>query len=807
MRLYDMFDQNNNFGSQQQQQQQQQPTIRFTENNATSYLVNNGTSSTVGSGSPLGLNTDLNLEQILLELDRLIRTSGITTCALLPPNHDICLRMRQIPLIISQSITPMQTLLTFVEKVVYMLYKSNSTFALEAYTGFLQSLFELSREVEKETMTWIVYSNDERKYNAPVIAMLMRHEMIPLEDYDVLLAKAIKNPPHKVDYAVDLLSLCLLPSNPITLLEDHALTIAALREIYDKGDTSLLSRVEILLKELGERAKRPYLSIDKREDLDCLQLRMLLSEWTRLSQHSMTSQKIYRQFARKVLRLTKDKNGQSFFFRLCTETCLEHFLSFKSLSAAFQNRTMQLIDAYAKLVAYMIHVSSSSSSSVNNKEEEKEEEASEKIAIAARSFSVVILVLAQHHETRGMHFNQKAFLRILSSLYAELMNTQHHHYNNNNNQKKRHSFSTLVHNGILRAYSDTLYTLQPTTFPGFAFSWLQLISHRTFMPQLLAAPTLLIGSDRKRQQEQKKQGWMICEKLLLELLKFLGPLLDRQQLEKATRQFYRGTLRFLVVLLHDFPEFLSEHYMVFVQVIPHSCIQLRNLVLSAFPRMMHLPDPFTPELLPMDNKEEEENDVVSEFKQDPLLVTSYTKVLSAEFRGAIDDFVQIQHESFHIMSFQYMMDDGIYRPDVLGAFVLYIGSKTIIATCGKKNQEIEEQPAIIAYKRLLTEMSSEGRYILLNSVADHLRYPNSHTCFFSKTLLHLFATQSEELKEQITRVLLERLIVNRPHPWGLLATFIGLIKSPGFWDHEFIRCAPDIERLFDNVSRYIKRTT
>ena len=56
------------------------------------------------------------------------------------------------------------------------------------------------------------------------------------------------------------------------------------------------------------------------------------------------------------------------------------------------------------------------------------------------------------------------------------------------------------------------------------------------------------------------------------------------------------------------------------------------------------------------------------------------------------------------------------------------------------------------------------------------------------------------------RVLLERLIVNRPHPWGLLATFIGLIKSTGFWDHEFIRCAPDIERLFDNVSRYIKRT-
>lgn len=36
--------------------------------------------------------------------------------------------------------------------------------------------------------------------------------------------------------------------------------------------------------------------------------------------------------------------------------------------------------------------------------------------------------------------------------------------------------------------------------------------------------------------------------------------------------------------------------------------------------------------------------------------------------------------------------------------------------------------------------------------------------------------QQEIIQEQITRVLLERLIVNRPHPWGLLITFIELIK-------------------------------
>jgi len=92
---------------------------------------------------------------------------------------------------------------------------------------------------------------------------------------------------------------------------------------------------------------------------------------------------------------------------------------------------------------------------------------------------------------------------------------------------------------------------------------------------------------------------------------------------------------------------------------------------------------------------------------------------------------------------------------------------------------------------------STGRYLFLNAVANQLRYPNSHTHYFSCTLLYLFAeANSEAIQEQITRVLLERLIVNRPHPWGLLITFIELIKNPQFkfWHHEFVHCAPEIEK-------------
>ena len=59
---------------------------------------------------------------------------------------------------------------------------------------------------------------------------------------------------------------------------------------------------------------------------------------------------------------------------------------------------------------------------------------------------------------------------------------------------------------------------------------------------------------------------------------------------------YKGTLRVLLVLLHDFPEFLCDYHFSFCDVIPPSCIQMRNVILSAFPRNMRLPDPSTPNL-------------------------------------------------------------------------------------------------------------------------------------------------------------------------------------------------------------------
>jgi CCR4-NOT transcription complex subunit 1 len=86
------------------------------------------------------------------------------------------------------------------------------------------------------------------------------------------------------------------------------------------------------------------------------------------------------------------------------------------------------------------------------------------------------------------------------------------------------------------------------------------------------------------------------QQLLVELFKYLEPYLVNVELNEPIRLLYKGTLRVLLVLLHDFPEFLCDYHFSFCDVIPPTCIQLRNLILSAFPRNMRLPDPFTPNL-------------------------------------------------------------------------------------------------------------------------------------------------------------------------------------------------------------------
>jgi CCR4-NOT transcription complex subunit 1 len=104
--------------------------------------------------------------------------------------------------------------------------------------------------------------------------------------------------------------------------------------------------------------------------------------------------------------------------------------------------------------------------------------------------------------------------------------------------------------------------------------------------------------------------------------------------------------------------------------------------------------------------------------------------------------------------------------------------------------------------QLMNTWDTEGRYLLINAIVNHLRYPNAHTRYFTSLVLFLFRQSKLDLvREQITRVLLERVHVMRPHPWGLYITFIELLRNPeyAFWEYPFMNTSAEMHHLLKSI--------
>lgn len=282
---------------------------------------------------------------------------------------------------------------------------------------------------------------------------------------------------------------------------------------------------------------------------------------------------------------------------------------------------------------------------------------------------------------------------------------------------------------------------------------------------------------------------------MIDLFLFLEPYLRRVELTQPIKKLYEGTLRVLLVLLHDFPSFLAGYHLSFCNVIPENCVQLRNIILSASPRGMATPDPFTPNL---------KIDLLPETSQAPAILSHVLGPIES-IRSHLDSYLKDgQRINFLSGLLPHLCIEG--TSDVSAArvssLVVYVGAHAL-ARIQSSQISLSRTPDMELFQTLM-EFDDRGRYICLNAIANQLRFPSSHTHYFSCVMLYLFSeSKTVAVKEQVTRVLLERLIVNRPHPWGLLITFIELIKNQryAFWNYPFTRCATEIEKVFESVAR------
>ncbi|KAI9257630.1 CCR4-Not complex component, Not1-domain-containing protein [Sporodiniella umbellata] len=718
--------------------------------------------------------------QCISELEKLINTTHVPTFSVLPLQHDIVTLVNQIPLLAMSSFDKAEAARTFAQKVVQLLYKSEVQLGREVYVILLERLCEVSPNVGALVTSWLTHADDERKYNVPVTVALIKAHLINLPEQDQELASLIDSGRvSAIDFTARLIRACLLEESSIAARQEFAASFEALSRLRGNVPDSVMA----LIDEMHRRSKlsntpsanlqfysRASQDVPDEEMAIRDQMHVLFSEWIRLYQHPTSTDKMLKAFVTQLSQqnIFKMEDMTSLFYRTCIEASVEHVIKHRQMPSQPVGLVYLPIDALSKLIVSLMELPQPPAEKSNTESADNI-----RVALLTKFLTHIISVMSKLHDQHQQQFDQRPFLRLFTSLLCELHSSE--------------QVLQAVHMPIFNTLSQAFDALQPTQFQGFTFAWVQLISHRLFMPKLLLA--------------ENQKGWPIFHRLLMFLFKFIGPFLQKVQLKETTRTLYRGTLRVLLVLLHDFPEFLCAYHYSFCDVIPSSCIQLRNLVLSAFPRHMRLPDPFTPNL---------KVDLLPDIHQAPDVLSDYTTILKTyNLKQEIDEFMKSQgsdKNSFltSLPSKLLSVQDTKYNTSVIHAVVFYTGAAGIA-----EGIPVNQGPPLQLFQHLLSELDTEGRYLFLSAIANQLRYPNSHTHYFSCVILFMFAESSKEIiKEQITRVLLERLIVNRPHPWGLLITFIELIKNPrySFWTHSFTQCAKDIERLFESVSRSISQT-
>ena len=719
-----------------------------------------------------------NFTAIVNELDKHLNETPNLTLAMLPSNQEIRSLMEQLPLLLSQSPSLEEFSLVFSQKIVQLIYKNTSDVVRSAYVLILKKFCEMSKPLLKEIREWFLYNEDERKYDVMVTIALLESDLISIADLDMQLARLIETGrPSILAFAQSLLKVCLFERKDFAFYTDFLYCIQSLERVVarEEDTASIVDLLDSINKSSSIVLIQEAFSDTAEPDTLVLreQLTLVFQDWVHIYYHPSSNEQSHMKFVTNLQNILKFDTISPLFFRVCAEVSVESFRIIKA--SATPSRAFQAVDAFARLIVLLI---------AHHKDPSGVNDNHARLNLTAKILSIVVLVLVHFHEQNQSRFNQKPFFRLFSSLLNDLKTLEHHFQ--------------PVYIQILSAVSNTLHTLQPSFLPGFTFAWIQLISHRNFMPKLLLS--------------ENQKFWPFFQRLLVDLFKVLSPLLRSKKMPDSAREMYKAALRILLVLLHDFPEFLCDYHFSLVDVIPYSCIQLRNLILGAFPRNMRLPDPFTPNL---------KVDLLPEINQSPRILSDYTNsLLAGNFKHDVDTYLKTRGPVSFLMDLRsrllldkaasQVMDESKYNIPMINSLVMYVGVQAIAQSQQKQLQgvsTITQSAPMDIFQQLVVDLDTEGRYLFLTAIANQLRYPNSHTHYFSCVLLYLFAEASQEIiQEQITRVLIERLIVNRPHPYGMLITFIELIRNPryNFWDHTgFINSSPEIERLFQNVAKSI----
>jgi CCR4-NOT transcription complex subunit 1 len=644
-----------------------------------------------------------------------------------------------------------------------------SRLEIETLAHLISHLCQISSQTSRQVLMWLAtIHEDDRIFNTTVMVALMAVGLMDMQRLNSTIAKAIhERRLAAVEMLSGLLDETLLSEHPSALRADFALSIDALTQwLAEDPDLeigkSLINKLQI---QPNDQALTPPGSSHKD------QLEYVFDEWVHLQNPDTPKKSIavfmYQLHKDNLMRCTEDSIQ---FIRTCIDAAISSYEREQSLPYGTNNPDTATvkIDALGKLIVELVVYQGEENGAVKES----------KAKYLDQILTVVILVLMNHLSTRKDVYCQKGFARLFSTILFHL-----------NDAVKDDAFAGFKAD-IFLAVAKAFLALQPKNLPLFTFSWLHLISHRIFIPAML--------------EDGKDQRWDVYAKLMETLLIYTGQLIRPTGEGLSAQTFYRGVLRVLLVIHHDYPEFLAENHFRFCNSIPMHCTQLRNLIVSAYPsNILEMPDPFTAGL-----KVDRLDD-----RQGPIIRTDIDEILrEAGVKDTLEgllwvdepqesDIEKISNAVSHAepKPAGFELVSTTTDPTLIHAIVIKIGT-TALTYQGSKGPIFDgNASATKVMEKLVRVLHPEARFHFISAIANQLRWPNSHTQYFSYALLHLFGPSHNDdlaldVQQTITRVLLERLLVHRPHPWGLIITLLEILKNRtyAFWDLPFVKAAPEV---------------
>ncbi|CCH44325.1 CCR4-NOT transcription complex subunit 1 [Wickerhamomyces ciferrii] len=686
----------------------------------------------------------------------------------LAPETPIKLLINQIFGIAARSLSKEQLLLKIAQFIVNALFTtSESNLCVEVFVFLLEKICTISISTRKDVCWWLVHASDERKFNAKVMLALLKAGLITASDLDGPLSKSI-SPQNSasIDFAIKLVKDSVSVENTVAFRSDFALTVAVLKEIKDNEN------VDEFLAYLDKESTQLLDSNDSLSESD--RMAYVFTEWVRLLQHEPLNDKLHIVFIHQMVKtgIFRSPESITLFFRNAIEISVSFFKESDPINDVFLST-----DALSKLIVKSLVIQQETDMSTINYF---------KLVI-----SIVSLVFANDHEKSEESFNERPYFRIFSTLLSEwsLVDVE---------KEGLSEFNTTFY----LVLADFFNSYQPLAFPGFAFAWVTLISHRMFLPNIIEL------------NHPKAQGKFVL--LLLDLLRFESRYIKQKDVPEVISVIYKGTLRLFLLLLHDYPEILVQYHYQLCCEIPPSFVQLRNIVLSSFPKTISMPDPFTQGL---------KVDRLPEISESPIVAYNPSNDLKS-LKKPIDGYLRIPSNMLLktiLNGLKQATSDeaGIgfnklnFDTKAINALVLYVGIQAVNDRHPNGQTFNPKSSHFALLSGLMQEGSVEFQYHLIEAISNQLRYPNSHTHWFSYIILHFFGAQSlwngkkSQVQQIITRVLLERIICNRPHPWGLLITFTELLKNTelAFFDLDFTKASPELESIFGSLLRHISSSS